>query len=61
MKVTRKWIKPSDQKPDDDTIVDWLDSSGNLISLGRYYKGLWFLPGGEMYIYYTPTFWRYSW
>ena len=26
-----------------------------------YRKGnVWWLPGGDMYVYYTPTHWRYN-
>jgi hypothetical protein len=38
--------------------VDWIAPSGEVVLGGRYERGLWFLPGGRMYVYYTPTFWR---
>ena len=50
------WIAPHERLPERGQLVDWLTSTGNQVTGGRY-DGLWFLPGG-VYAYYTPTFWR---
>ncbi len=57
------WNKTSDRLPDDgvvvETKIDTEDGCRNASTLKR--KGsLWFLPDDSMYVYYTPTHWRYS-
>jgi hypothetical protein len=36
-----------------------MDSGGNIVYGGFVRGRLWFLPDG-VYVYYTPTFWRYA-
>ena len=56
------WFKTSNILPPENTIVETKidDSRGcrNQQSLYRV-KNLWFVPDGSMYVYYTPTHWRY--
>lgn len=56
------WIKVSDCKPDINKIVETkidddkgLRNECNLI----YFGNLWWLTDKSMYVYYTPTHWRY--
>ncbi len=61
-KHTEKWISLSDQLPPDKQVVETKidDSKGvrNEQKLMRSGK-LFFTDDGEMYVYYTPTHWRY--
>ena len=57
------WIKVSQQLPPKETVVETKIDDGrycrNVQRLKR--KGwLWFYPDGSMYVYYTPTHWRYK-
>lgn len=58
---TKPWIECEAQLPPDDLVVETKidDAQGirneqKLVRNGR----LWFLPGGTVYVYYTPTHWR---
>lgn len=56
------WKLISSNPPQDgvvvETKVDNGDGERNVQKLKR--KGnLWFLPDGSMYVYYTPTHWRF--
>lgn len=58
----RPWIPTSERLPDDREIVETKvhDDRGcrNTQPLKRNGR-LWFFPDGSMYVYYTPTHWRY--
>jgi hypothetical protein len=34
-----------------------MNSAGQVTKL-KVMRGLWFVPDGSMYVYYTPTFWQ---
>lgn len=57
------WIETSQQLPPEYQIVETKIDDGKFIrnnaKLYRY-KNLWFLPDRSMYVYYTPTHWRYG-
>ncbi len=55
-----KWNPVESIKPEIGRKVDWIAPSGDVVKGGTRNGKLWFLPGGEMYVYYTPTHWRYS-
>lgn len=56
-----EWIPYDQRKPERGSAVDWIAPDGRVVIGGRYHGGVvWFPPNSEMYIYYTPTFWRYS-
>jgi len=52
-----RWYKPTDKMPDKNVPIEWQNSSGEVIK-GKFI-GVWMMDSG-MYIYYTPTFWRYT-
>ena len=56
------WIKTEEMLPDEEVVVETKveDENGcsNVTKLKRY-RNLWFLADGSMYVYYTPTHWRY--
>ena len=57
-----EWIKVKEKLPPEKVIVETKidDENGcrNEQKLYRY-KNRWFLEDGRMYVYYTPTHWRY--
>lgn len=56
------WIKTSDQLPPEERAVETKIDDGKFIrnQTRLFRKGnLWFLESGSMYVYYTPTHWRY--
>lgn len=56
------WMKTSNKLPENGVIVETkIDDEHGCRNQGRLYRGnnLWFLPDGSMYVYYTPTHWRY--
>lgn len=56
-----KWISVISQPPKDFTIVETKIDDGILVRNQQLLKkcgNLWFLPDGNMYVYYTPTHWR---
>ena len=56
------WTSVNNMLPPDDLIVETkvVDASGerNVQKLKRE-GNLWWLADGSMYVYYTPTHWRY--
>lgn len=42
-----------------ETKIDDENGERNIADLKRI-NNLWFLPDGSMYVYYTPTHWRYK-
>ena len=59
--MDQTWIPVAERLPDDgvvvDTIISDADGTRNHQPLKRDGR-MWWLQGGEMYIYYTPTHWR---
>lgn len=57
-----EWKSVNCELPPENVIVDTKidDSKGirNVQPLMRV-KNLWYIPSGEMYVYYTPTHWKY--
>lgn len=55
------WIRTQDRRPEPNQTVDWISPGGERVLGGKYAGGaVWFPPGSEMYVYYTPMFWRPS-
>ena len=58
----RTWNKTSEVKPKDDRLVETMvvrDGNVSNVSKLRYHNNLWWLFSNDMYVYYTPTHWRY--
>lgn len=56
------WIKTLDRLPPKETVVETKidDGKGRRNVQKLFRKGrLWFIPDGSMYVYYTPTHWRF--
>lgn len=53
-------FKPVSQDlPENNQVVDWVTSTGDEVSGGKFYEGLWFLPPDHrIYCYYKPISWR---
>lgn len=58
------WIKVDSALPDRNVVVETKcdDELGlrNEVDLKRGSGRLWFIPSGDMYVYYTPTHWRHK-
>ena len=55
------WNKTSENLPPEGLVVETKidDENGSRNEASLYRRGgLWFLPDGSMYVYYTPTHWR---
>lgn len=52
-----EWRNPREVMPNRDVPIEWMDSSGNVVC-GKF-LGVWMMDSG-MYVYYTPTLWRYA-
>ncbi len=59
-KVSRRghgaWRTPSAEAPERGVPIEWTNSGGDIVR-GRF-LGVWMMDNG-MYVYYTPTRWRY--
>ena len=54
------WNETSSIRPNKDSKVVWMDSSGEEHK-GVYCGGvIWMPEGSSMYIYYTPVRWKYQ-
>lgn len=51
------WTPTTRALPTTDTPVETITPGGDQRTL-RYHSGLWWLPDGSMYVYFTPTHWR---
>lgn len=59
--MERQWVPTAERRPEKGQRVDWISPSGDEVHGGTFTGGaIWHLPGGEMYVYYTPVFWRPS-
>lgn len=61
----RNWEKVSDSLPEPGVVVDSKIDDENGVRNEQPLKQmqgnrLWWLPDGSMYVYYTPTHWRYQ-
>ena len=54
---SRDWTKISSSLPPEETLVETMNSEGN-VSLLRRRGCLFFLHDDSMYVYYDPIFWR---
>lgn len=55
------WIEVSKQLPPQDLVVETKVSNPDRNQQDLKLKGnLWWLKDGSMYVYYTPTHWRYK-
>lgn len=53
------WTPTKDELPESGRVVEVITPGGDERDL--YYSApLWFLPDRSMYVYFTPTFWRYK-
>ena len=54
------WTRTDFKQPSEGQLVDWIAPDGRQIDGGKKGRGqLWFLPPDyDMYVYYTPPFWR---
>lgn len=57
MDNTDNWIECAMRLPDEGVVVQTLSPGGMESTLKRQ-GGLWFVPDGSMYVYYTPMSWR---
>lgn len=56
------WISVVERLPPENKIVDTSIDDGEYIRNERKLKrkgNLWYFPNGSMYVYYTPTHWRW--
>lgn len=62
MSIEYQWFRTNEILPPDGVIVKTMISDihgeRNIQTLKRM-RNLWFYPDGSMYVYYTPTKWRY--
>lgn len=57
------WISTAEKVPPENQIVDTkIDDEKGVRNKQEliYNHNLWFLPDKSMYVYYTPTHWRYK-
>jgi hypothetical protein len=63
MEPSSVWTPTAEKRPDEgvavETKVDDAKGVRNVQPLKRL-GNLWFFPDGSMYVYYTPTHWRYA-
>jgi hypothetical protein len=57
MTDARPWISCEDELPPDGEIVE-TRSPGGIVQALKRDGGLWFVPDGTIYVYYTPVAWR---
>ena len=56
------WIETNKQLPPAGIVVETkIDDSKGIRNITRLKRSsnLWFLPDGSMYVYYSPTHWKY--
>lgn len=59
--ATSEWKSARSNPPPEGVVVKTIIVDGGEIRNESNLKrdgGLWFLPDGSMYVYYTPTHWR---
>ena len=57
----KPWIRVQDQMPPNGTLVETMIADENGVRSEALLKRdgrLWWVEGGEMYVYYIPTHWR---
>lgn len=55
--MSDNWNQTDNKLPPEGVVVDTISEGGQSQRLKREGR-LWFVPDGEMYVYYTPKFWR---
>lgn len=56
------WISVAEKLPPENKIVETRIDDGKYIRNEQQLmrrENLWFFPDGSMYVYYTPTHWKY--
>jgi hypothetical protein len=53
----RPWTRAEDRLPPDGVLVETISEGGMPSTLKRS-GNLWFVPDGEMYVYYGVRYWR---
>jgi len=57
-RAPQPWIKVAEGSlPEHQKVVEVLSPGGERSQL-RFDSGMWWLPDGSMYVYFTPTHWR---
>lgn len=51
------WTLTATELPPENVLVWAMDGAGSVQQLKRS-GGLWFIPDGSMYVYFTPPFWK---
>jgi len=59
VKMTHRWYEPSEKMPEEDRLLICMDSGGAEREL-IFHKNLFWLSDMSMYVYFTPTKWRYA-
>jgi hypothetical protein len=60
--MTGEWIEVAKLLPENEVVVmTKIDDTKGIRNEQPMYRkgGLWFVQDGSMYVYYTPTHWRY--
>jgi hypothetical protein len=64
--MENNWIRTSERLPEKYRVVETkIDDEAGIrnrqdLKVGDLTGKLWFTPDGAMYVYYTPTHWRYK-
>lgn len=53
-----RWLDTKYSLPEKGIVVETISPGGEPSTL-KLINGLWFVPDGSMYVYYTPKYWRY--
>ena len=53
------WKHTATELPENDVVVDAMDSGGHVQDLKRD-GNLWWFPDGSMYVYFTPIMWKHK-
>lgn len=52
------WTRTTERLPERGQLIEWI-SPGGIQTRGKCLCGLIWMPeGSDMYVYYTPAFWR---
>ncbi len=52
-----KWKATAYELPPEGQLVETISSGGEQVQLKRR-GALWFVKSGDMYVYYTPVYWK---
>lgn len=59
--MSQAWIPTAVQlPPENQTVETKIDNAKGCRNEGRLFRQgrLWYVPSGDMYVYYTPTHWK---